>query len=82
MFGEVWKWAGHYRLTPRNIGIEAYRIPTAVRVLADDARFWIENSTFPPDEIAVRFGHRLVSIHPFPNGNERLSRLAGDLLAM
>lgn len=82
MFGDVWKWAGVYRKTPRNIGIEAYRIPTEVRQLVDDVRFWVDNKTYPPDEIAVRFSHRLVSIHPFPNGNGRLSRLVADILVM
>ena len=82
MFGDVWKWAGQYRLTPRNIGIDAYRIPMEVRQLVDDVRFWIENETYAPGEIAVRFSHRLVSIHPFPNGNGRHSRMAGDLLIM
>lgn len=82
MFGDVWKWAGQYRLTPRNIGIDAYRIPVEVRQLVDDVRFWVENETYAPDEIAVRFSHRLVSIHPFPNGNGRHSRMAGDLLIM
>lgn len=82
MFGEVWKWAGQYRKTPRNIGIDAYRIPMAVRELVQDARYWVDNGTFPPDEIAIRFSHRLVSIHPFPNGNGRHSRLVADLLAM
>lgn len=82
MFGEVWKWAGQYRRTPRNIGIDAYRIPMAVRELVQDARYWVDNGTYPPDEIAIRFSHRLVSIHPFPNGNGRHSRLTADLLAM
>lgn len=82
MFGEVWKWAGQYRKTPRNIGIDAYRIPMAVRELVQDARYWVDNGTFPPDEIAIRFSHRLVSTHPFPNGNGRHSRLVADLLAM
>ncbi len=82
MFGEVWKWAGQYRKTPRNIGIDAYRIPMAVRELVQDARYWVDNGTYPPDEIAIRFSHRLVSIHPFPNGNGRHSRLTADLLAM
>jgi Fic-DOC domain mobile mystery protein B len=82
MFGDVWKWAGQYRLTPRNIGIDAYRIPVEVRQLVDDVRFWVENETYAPDEIAVRFSHRLVSIHPFPNGNGRHSRMAADLLVM
>ncbi|AMJ61115.1 mobile mystery protein B [Bosea sp. PAMC 26642] len=81
MFGDVWRWAGQYRTTPRNIGVDAYRIAMDVRQLVDDARYWIEQGTYPPDEIAVRFSHRLVAIHPFPNGNGRLSRLVGDLLA-
>lgn len=81
MFGDVWHWAGRYRTTPRNIGVAAYRIAMDIRQLVDDARYWVENGTYPPDEIAVRFSHRLVAIHPFPNGNGRLSRLVGDLLA-
>lgn len=82
MFGEVWKWAGKYRKTPRNIGIDAYRIPTEVRALIDDTRYWIAHETYPTDEIAIRFSHRLVSIHPFPNGNGRHSRIVADLLVM
>lgn len=82
MFGEVWKWAGQYRKTPRNIGIEAYCIPMAVRELVHDARYWVDNGTYPLDEIAIRFSHRLVSIHPFPNGNGRHSRIVADLLAI
>lgn len=81
MFGGVWRWAGDYRTTPRNIGIDAYRIPTEVRQLVGDVKYQIEHAAYPADEIAVRFSHRLVSIHPFPNGNGRHSRLAADLLA-
>lgn len=81
MFGQVWRWAGEYRLTPRNIGVEAWRIPMDMAQAIDDARYWVSNNTFAPDEIAVRFSHRLVAIHPFPNGNGRFSRLVGDLLA-
>lgn len=82
MFGQVWKWAGVYRTTPRNIGVEAYRIPQEMAQLIGDVRYQVEHKSFPPDEIAVRFKHRLVAIHPFPNGNGRFSRLAGDLLAL
>ncbi len=81
MFGDVWCWAGQYRTTPRNTGVEAYRIVTEVQLAIDDARFWVDHATYPPDEIAVRFSHRLVYVHPFPNGNGRFSRLVGDLLA-
>jgi Fic-DOC domain mobile mystery protein B len=81
MFGQVWRWAGDYRRSARNIGVDAWRIPMDVAQAIDDARFWIANAVFEPDEIAVRFSHRLVAIHPFPNGNGRFSRLVGDLLA-
>jgi Fic-DOC domain mobile mystery protein B len=82
MFGKVWRWAGSYRRTARNIGVDAYRIPMDVAQTIDDAKFWIANNTYSPDEIAVRFSHRLVAIHPFPNGNGRISRMVGDLLAV
>lgn len=81
MFGDVWSWAGQYRSTARNIGVDAYRIAGDVQLAIDDARYWVEHATYSPDEIAVRFSHRLVATHPFPNGNGRFSRLVGDLLA-
>lgn len=81
MFGDVWAWAGDFRRTARNIGIDPVRIPVELRKALDDARCWVENETYPPDEIAVRFHHRLVAIHPFPNGNGRTTRLMADLLA-
>lgn len=80
MFGEVWQWAGHFRATERNIGVQAYRIPVELAALLADVRYWIEHETFAADEIAIRFHHRLVAIHPFPNGNGRHARLAADLL--
>lgn len=80
MFASVWRWAGQYRTTPRNIGVDAYRIAPELHQLIDDVRYWVEHQTYAPDEIALRFHHRLVFIHPFPNGNGRHSRLAADLL--
>jgi Fic-DOC domain mobile mystery protein B len=80
MFGHVWKWAGTHRQSTKNIGVEAYRVATELRQLIDDTRYWIANNIFPPDEIAARFHHRLVWIHPYPNGNGRHARLATDLL--
>ncbi len=82
MYGDVWKWAGKYRTTQRNIGIEAYRIPVELYQAIDDAKFWVEHKTYPPNEIALRFSHRVVAIHPYPNGNGRFSRMIGDLLAV
>lgn len=80
MFGGVWKWAGTFRTTPRNIGVEPWAIEPGLRQLLGDVKFWIAHSTYPPDEIAARFHHKLVWIHPFPNGNGRHARLAADLL--
>lgn len=80
MFGNVWSWAGKYRTLGTNIGIEPSSIPTAVRNLVEDTKTWIDLETFPLDELAARFHHRLVAIHPFPNGNGRHGRIATDFL--
>lgn len=80
MFGEVWIWAGEFRRTNKNIGVDKYEIGIELRKLIDDCKYWIENKVFAEDEVAVRFSHRLVLIHPFPNGNGRHSRLVADLL--
>ena len=82
MFRDVWRWAGKFRTGARNLGVPFYEIPVALRHLLDDTRTWIEHEVYPPDEIAVRFHHRLVQIHPFPNGNGRHARLMADLFVM
>ena len=80
MFGDVWRWAGEYRTRARNVGGPHWEIRPDIRNLIDDARVWVDRRSYPPDELAIRFHHRLVAIHPFPNGNGRLSRLMADLL--
>lgn len=82
MLRRVWRWAGAQRTTELNIGVAPHAIAVDLHTLVGDVRYWIEHKTFPPDEIAVRFHHRLVAIHPFPNGNGRHARLAADLLIM
>jgi Fic-DOC domain mobile mystery protein B len=81
MFSEVWKWAGTFRKTDKNIGVSKYAITTDLRVLLDDCRYWIANDTFSHDEIAIRLKHRVVAVHCFPNGNGRHSRLMADIMA-
>lgn len=81
MFDQTWKWAGIYRTSQKNIGVPHHRIRDAVAVLLGDARYWLEHATYSPDEAAVRFHHRLVSIHPFCNGNGRHARLVAGVLA-
>jgi Fic-DOC domain mobile mystery protein B len=80
MFGKVWAWAGDYRQTDKNIGVDWTQIPIHFRQLLDDIRYWIDHDTFSPDEIATRFHHRLVQIHLFPNGNGRHARVMTDVL--
>lgn len=80
MYGNVWAWAGKFRKTDKNMGIDKLQIPVAMKSLLDDARFWVTNKIYSPDEIAIRFKHRIVSIHCFSNGNGRHSRLMADVI--
>jgi len=80
MFEETWAWAGTFRTTGKNIGVPAHEIAASLHDLLNDVNYWLEHGTYPLDEIAARFHHRLVAIHPFPNGNGRHGRLMADLL--
>lgn len=80
MYGDVWKWAGHFRKSNKNIGIEWTRIGIELKTLLDDINFWINNNTYSPEEISIRFKHRIVAIHCFPNGNGRHSRMIADVI--
>lgn len=80
MYGDVWLWAGKFRKTNKNLGVDKWQIPVALKTLNDDSLFWVQNETYSPDEIAIRFKHRIVSIHCFPNGNGRHSRLMADVI--
>lgn len=80
MFGKVWKWAGEFRRTNKNIGVEWHLIPLELRQLINDTKYWVDNGVYTKDEIAYRFHHKLVWIHLFPNGNGRHSRMMADIL--
>lgn len=80
MYSDVWKWAGEFRRTEKNIGISWTKIGIELKNLLDDTKYWIENKTYLPEEIAIRFKHRIVSIHCFPNGNGRHSRMMADII--
>jgi len=82
MFDATWRWAGKVRTTEKTIGVPPHRILSDLGTLLGDAAYWVKNASYPPDELALRFHHRLVSIHPFSNGNGRHSRLAADILAL
>ena len=80
MFDQTWRWAGIYRATEKNIGVPHYQVREMVPALLGDVRYWVERAAYPPDELAIRFHHRLVFIHPFANGNGRHARLIADVL--
>lgn len=84
MLGPVWQWAGTYRRVDVSIGSVPWpHVPTAMREAIDDCAFWVAQravNEMPLDEVAVRVHHRLVCVHPFPNGNGRWSRLVADLI--
>lgn len=80
MLSGVWRWAGSFRNSNKNIGVDKYQVAIELRVLLDDCKYWLEQNTYNPDEIALRFKHRIVSIHCFANGNGRHSRLIADII--
>ena len=81
MFGKTWRWAGSYRTSQKNIGCEACSISSEMKTFQEDMTAWLAHKSFSPQEVAAKFHHRLVWIHPFANGNGRLARLAADLLS-
>ena len=79
MLGTVWRWAGKFRTSERQYRDPHYEVPMALRNCLMTRRRGSSTESYPPDEIAVRFHHRLVQIHPFPNGNGRHARLMANL---
>ena len=80
MYGDVWKWAGLFRKTNKNLGVDKHIIPQSLKQLLDDSRYWIQQRSFSADEIAIRVKHRIVQVHCFANGNGRHSRLIADAM--
>lgn len=80
MFDKVWKWAGQFRTSGKNIGCDPYQIRTELKTLCDDAKYWLEHQTYSAEQLALVFHHRLVKIHLFPNGNGRHARLVSDCI--
>jgi Fic-DOC domain mobile mystery protein B len=80
MFGDVWDWAGTFRRSNKNIGVDWINIGVELKLLLDDTSYWFDNKAFVSDELAIRFKHRLVKIHCFPNGNGRHSRMMADII--
>jgi Fic-DOC domain mobile mystery protein B len=82
MFDKTWRWAGTFRNSNKNIGVDWTQVAVRLRNLLDNSKYQIENHVYDADEMVVRFHHQLVWIHAFPNGNGRHARLMADLLAL
>ncbi len=82
MFDSTWHWAGTFRSSNKNIGVDWTQLAMQLRNLLDNTQYQLDHEVFSFDELAVRFHHQLVFIHPFPNGNGRHARLMADLLAV
>jgi len=80
MFSEVWGWAGSFRRSNKNIGVDKFIIEQELYKLINDCRYWIKQKVYSEDETAIWYKFRMVSIHPFPNGNGRHSRICGDIM--
>lgn len=80
MLGDVWDWAGTYRRTALNLGVQPSLIVEQLGRLLGDVRYWQDHpDSMPVLERAVRLHHGLVRIHPFKDGNGRHSRLVADV---
>jgi Fic-DOC domain mobile mystery protein B len=87
MFSRTWRWAGTFRSSNKNIGVDWAQVATRLRNLLDNTRYQIDHTPVAGnsaecDALAMRFHHQLVWIHPFPNGNGRHARLLADTLAL
>lgn len=80
MFDQTWEWAGQFRASNKTIGVPKEQIGEELKKLLDDGRYWLDEQTFPTREAALRLHHRMVSVHPFPNGNGRHARLWVDMI--
>lgn len=80
MYQDIWTWAGQYRRSDKNIGVDWIKIPIFLRQLLDDVKFQISKNSYSYYEISIRFHHRLVWVHPYVNGNGRHARIATDYL--
>lgn len=80
MFSKTWVWAGKFRNSNKNIGVDKTEVSRCLHDLLENVKCWVEYKHFLVDETALRFHRDLVWIHPFPNGNGRFSRVMADLL--
>ena len=80
MFNKTWRWSGRFRKSNKNIGDDWPQIAVKLDDLPINIQYQIKQNMYSIDELAIRFHHQLVWIHPFPNGNGRHARMMADSL--
>ncbi|MBT3984304.1 MAG: mobile mystery protein B [Bacteriovoracaceae bacterium] len=82
MFNDVWKFAGNTRKVELNNPdfLMPYEILPQLKDLQENLIFWLENKTFDDRELMARVHERLLTIHPFKDGNGRWARLLVNMI--
>ncbi len=82
MLKDVWKFAGSLRtIELANTDFHApFNVRPALRELEQDLKTWIEFKTYPPKEMMAMFHEKLLTIHPFRDGNGRWSRVLTEFV--
>lgn len=81
----IWTWAGQIRRKGLNVGAPPEHIREQLYGTLDTLTWQVENMTahsLTPEQIAMRAHHQLVKIHPFTDGNGRITRLFADVLLL
>jgi fido (protein-threonine AMPylation protein) len=45
MFNRVWRWAGEFRTTGKNVGVDALRIETELHQIVEDTKYWVDHQS-------------------------------------
>jgi Fic-DOC domain mobile mystery protein B len=82
MYSNVWKFAGRIRTVELNNTDfnMPYDIRPSLKNLSDDLKTWVEFKTYNDKELASIFHERLLTIHPFRDGNGRWARVLTEFI--
>jgi fido (protein-threonine AMPylation protein) len=77
-FERIWQWAGQIRRLEVSVGVPPEQIREQLRATQGDLQYLY--GVLPPREFAMTVHWRLVRVHPFVDGNGRITRLYADAM--
>lgn len=81
LYAPVWEWGGRQRSRETNIGIAPEHIAVEMRNALDDLSYqWEHQTGIDARTLGIATHAALVRIHPFVDGNGRVTRLLADLV--